>query len=81
MEALRNQIDDLDIEIIKLLDKRIEICKKVGEFKKQNNIPITHSKREDEIVNRLSTISELSKDEIASLYEIIFRISKSKQKI
>ena len=76
---LRQKIDNIDLEIIKLLDQRMQICKEVGIYKKENNIKLTHSGREDEIINNLSKCSSLTKDEVSSLYEIIFKISKSKQ--
>ncbi len=82
MEALinlRNQIDELDDKIIKLIDERMNVCKNVGKVKKDNNIGLTHSNRENEIINRLSIKSNLNKDEIESIYKNIFNVSKSKQ--
>lgn len=82
LEYLRQEINNIDDQIIKLFDQRMDLCKKVGVFKKSNNIEITHSNREDEIINRLSTKldnNNLTKDDIRKLYEIIFKISKSKQ--
>ena len=82
LEYLRQEINNIDDQIIKLFDQRMDLCKKVGVFKKSNNIKITHSNREEEIINRLSTtidINNLTKDDIRKLYEIIFKISKSKQ--
>lgn len=84
---LRNKIDLLDIDLIKLLNQRMLICQKIGILKKENNIPLIHSNRENEIIDKLflsqsfqSENNNLSKKEIANLYEIIFNISKSKQK-
>ena len=83
LEYLRQEINNIDDQIIKLFDQRMNLCKKVGIFKKNNNVEITHSNREDEIINRLSNqveIENLNRDDIRELYEIIFKISKSKQK-
>ena len=79
---LRNKIDLLDIDLIKLLNQRMLICQKIGILKKENNIPLIHSNRENEIIDKLfqSENNNLSKKEITNLYEIIFNISKSKQK-
>jgi chorismate mutase/prephenate dehydratase len=80
---LRNKIDKIDTEIVRLLDERMQVCHQVGEFKKCNNVPLTHTNREEQIVDRLSASSDLkslTKNEIISFYEIIFKISKSKQK-
>ena len=82
IETLRKQIDILDYQIVKLLDERMQICYKVGEIKKTNNIVLTHPTREKNILNRLSNskdLSILSKEDIINLYKLIFMISKSKQ--
>jgi chorismate mutase len=80
---LRNKIDDIDTEIVRLLDERLLVCNEVGQFKKCNNVPLTHTDRENQIIDRLSNLADLktlSRSEISSLYEIIFKISKIKQK-
>jgi chorismate mutase len=80
---LRNKIDDIDTAIIRLLDERLLVCNEVGQFKKCNNVPLTHTDRENQIIDRLSNLADLktlSRSEISSLYEIIFKISKIKQK-
>tara|TARA_B100001093_G_C26624036_1_gene925955 strand:- start:534 stop:782 length:249 start_codon:yes stop_codon:yes gene_type:complete len=79
LNNLRQKIDNIDLEIIRLLDQRMEVCKEVGVFKKENNLQITHANRELEIISNLSKCSSFTKDEVTSLYEIIFKISKSKQ--
>ena len=35
LDDLRNQIDTLDNELLELLNQRMEVVKKVGEFKQQ----------------------------------------------
>jgi chorismate mutase len=38
LENYRKNIDELDKNLIEILAKRFEIVKKVGEYKKENNI-------------------------------------------
>ena len=45
LEQLRNQIDEVDQQIIDLLALRFELVKKVWERKKQNNIAPLQPKR------------------------------------
>ncbi len=45
LENLRKQIDAIDEQIVSLLAKRMEIVKKVGLLKKQQNIPALDSVR------------------------------------
>ena len=39
IENLRKQIDEIDELIINLLAKRMDVVKKIGQLKKQHNIP------------------------------------------
>lgn len=49
IKVLRNQIDVLDDDLMKLLSKRFKIVREIGKYKKENNIPIVQSSRFDEI--------------------------------
>ncbi len=69
----RNAIDYIDSNILKLLDKRMELSKDVGLHKIKNDLPIENYVRENEI---LSKIDESYKN----IYKEIFKISKTIQK-
>ncbi|MDO8609375.1 MAG: chorismate mutase [bacterium] len=47
---LRKQVDKIDNDIISLIAKRMDIVKKIGAYKKQNNIPLLDSKRWEEVI-------------------------------
>lgn len=49
MKVLRNQIDVIDHDLMRLLSKRFSICREIGKYKKENNMPIVQSKRYEEI--------------------------------
>ena len=49
----RNEINKIDDQIINLLKERMLISKKIGDFKKENNIPVLNSNRESEVLNRI----------------------------
>ncbi len=49
LAALRKKIDGIDVSIVELLDKRAEIVKIIGEYKKNHNIPIYQPEREKEV--------------------------------
>lgn len=80
LEELRNKIDAIDDEILKLFLKRMEIASKVADYKKENNISTLQKGREREIFKR---ISELSGTEMADYSRILFStlmdLSKSYQ--
>ena len=60
LEILRTKLDDIDLEIIKLYEERMEIVKKVINFKINNNLPILDSSRESKMLeNNLQKINNL----------------------
>ena len=50
LESLRDQIDEIDELIITLLGKRMQMVKKVGQFKKENNLPSLDNQRWEKII-------------------------------
>ena len=58
LQQLRIQIDQIDEEILKLLNKRAELAKKVGEIKKEHKLPIYVPSREQAIFQRLEELNK-----------------------
>lgn len=52
LAELREQIDQLDTHIIKLIGDRMKIAEKIGEYKRDNNVTILQVSRWDEIVQK-----------------------------
>jgi chorismate mutase len=50
LKDLRKQIDKIDESIVSLLVKRMEVVKKVGQYKKENNLPPLDNSRWLEII-------------------------------
>jgi len=46
LDELRKEINTIDEQIMDLFKQRMSVSKKIGEFKKQNNLAILDSKRE-----------------------------------
>ena len=53
LENLREQIDNLDEEMISLIANRMKIAKEIGEIKKKGQITVLQSTRYNEILTRL----------------------------
>lgn len=51
LSDLRNQIDELDDQLLELLAKRMRISCEIGTFKKENNMTVVQTARYDEILN------------------------------
>ena len=82
LSKLRKEIEKLDIELFSLIFKRVGLAKKIGNVKFENNIEITNLNREKTLINLISDLYSncLGRDEIESIYEILFKISKERQK-
>ncbi|RYZ28423.1 MAG: 3-deoxy-7-phosphoheptulonate synthase [Chitinophagaceae bacterium] len=52
LEKMRQQINQLDDELMQLLGQRMKIADKIGQYKKENNITILQTKRWNEILDR-----------------------------
>lgn len=50
LQNYRNQIDQIDAELIELLAERFEVVKKVWEYKKLNNLPPLQTGRWQEVL-------------------------------
>ncbi|NGX49676.1 MAG: hypothetical protein K940chlam5_01275 [Candidatus Anoxychlamydiales bacterium] len=70
LENLRNQIDEIDNQIIPLLEKRLKLAKEIKKYKKE----ITDFNREKNILDKIK--SEYIKD----IYKTIFKNSKELQR-
>jgi chorismate mutase len=50
LEELRHEIDKYDDKLMELFEHRMAVARKIGEYKKQNNITILQTSRWDEIL-------------------------------
>ena len=80
LEEQRNKIDRIDDEIARLLAERLSVVDEVAMKKKEKNLPILNSDREQEILSRLTKDQE---DEISVytkiLFNTIFDLSRLRQ--
>lgn len=64
IEKYRKEIADIDSQIIRLANSRLRIAEKIGEIKRQRNLPVTNLRVEAEVVNRSVTLAkEIGLDE------------------
>jgi chorismate mutase/prephenate dehydrogenase len=53
LQTLRKRVNAVDEQIIKALSERVEICRQIGEVKKQQSLPIHDESRENEVYIRV----------------------------
>lgn len=80
LSELRDQIDHIDNELVRLFAQRMEMSAQVADYKKANNLPIYVPSREREI---LQNVAEKAGPEMANytrvLYSMLFELSRSYQ--
>ena len=80
LEKARLIINEVDKKMLDLFLKRMDAAKMVGEFKKENNLPIFDAKREKEIIDRqLKNVPDELKDEYLKFYTSLITVSKEYQ--
>jgi chorismate mutase len=79
LQALRGKLDVLDEEMMGILSKRFEVCKKVWKHKKEKNLPINDSGREAEVIKSKVEKSYLHPPFVEKLFSSIFEESKRLQ--
>ena len=78
LELLREEIDDLDHQLINVLGRRMEIAEKIGQYKKENDITILQSSRWSEIIEDRVAYAEgkhISRDIITEILQMVHKES------
>lgn len=80
--AARGKIDRLDDQIAFLLLSRLKWVRKIGEEKKNLDLPVLDGKREELILARLASFceDELERVYLSEIYRSIMKVSKSIQR-
>ena len=80
LQELRTEIDRIDDQLVKLFAERMEIAAKIGDYKKQRNLPVFVPARERE---KLQDVAEKAGPEmeeyIRELYTTLFSLSRNYQ--
>ena len=80
IDVLREKIDQIDDELVRLFVERMDVAKQIAEYKKENNLPIYVPAREREKLRDVASKAGNEMDDyIRSLYSMIFEISRSYQ--
>lgn len=78
LEALRQQIDRIDNYMLEIMAERMDIARKIGEFKRDNGITILQTNRWDEIINdrvEKAAKKELTRDFVIEMMDAIHQES------
>lgn len=78
----RTEINNIDEEIVHLLEKRFNIVIKIGQYKKENNIPVYDEEREKAVIKNCISylINKGYSKGIEDIYRQIMNSSKELEK-
>ncbi len=78
----RKKVDAVDDQILRLLQQRIELSKKIGQVKRQSSLPIHDQRRESRILNRVRGVGRrigFDPHELEAVYRRILTVSRQVQ--
>lgn len=81
MKKLREKIDKIDSQILKLYEERMGVCEEIGQYKKDNGLPAYDEERENQKLD--DVLSSISKkkyaDGAAQLFLTLMQVSTEMQ--
>ena len=82
LKDLRDQIDELDEQLVRILARRFVLVKQIKVAKKTEGLPVLDKKREKFILQKLKTLSHkhgISYRILKKVFSVIFKESKALQ--
>lgn len=80
LETLRQEIDSIDVQIFDLFEQRIAVAKKIGAYKKENELAVLDFSREDAKREQVkATISSNLEPYALELLEVLMNAAKAVQ--
>ncbi len=82
LETLRQQIDEIDVGLVRLLAERRRVVERVASLKRANNLPIYHPAREEDLISlrrEQARHEGLDPDMVEELFRRVVRSSRVSQ--
>ena len=80
LQEIRGKLDAIDNQLIDLFSQRMNLVKDVAAYKQEKNLPVLDTKREREIINRVSLMAGEDLEHYAKLvYQTLFSVSRAYQ--
>ncbi len=82
LDTLRQQIDQIDHELVRLFERRMAVTEQVGQYKQQNHIPVLDNRRQRQVLSdKAALLSDPAlKSDVIMLYETIMGMSRRQQR-
>lgn len=81
LEFLRKRIDAIDQKIVRLLEERMALSRRVGEYKSAHDLPILDSEREKAVIQSRAEmlVNKEMEGVVTEIFEHIMRLSREYQ--
>ncbi len=79
IELLRREIDGIDRGILKLLEERVKVARKIGGIKRKEDMEIEDVEREEEILRGILDSTDLDRGFIEELFKKIIGYCKNEE--
>lgn len=76
---LRNEINQIDDQIITLLEERFIITNEIGKVKKKEKLNVVDQTRETIIIKKIDIMTKNNTEVIQEIYQYIMKKSKEQQ--
>lgn len=81
LKELRNEIDHIDRQVVELFRQRMDVTRRVGEYKAARGIPVLDQTREREVLrNKGELAGEELRPAVITLYQTIMSLSRRQQR-
>ena len=79
LSEIRNQIDTIDDQLLKLFLQRMELAEEVAAYKNEHHLPILNKQREREILAKVQAAAGDKEHYAYHLYSTLFELARSRQ--
>lgn len=81
LHELRQELDQLDREIVALFEKRMAISRQVAQYKLAHDLPVLDQSRENQVIaSREAMLSDASlAPSLRALFDVILTLSRQEQ--
>ncbi|MBP3937921.1 MAG: chorismate mutase [Clostridia bacterium] len=81
MNNLRNEIDSIDDELVRLFERRMNVAAEIAEYKRANGLAVSDRGRERQVINKVtSKVAPHFSNYTRVLYQTMFDVSCSYQR-
>ena len=72
LEAYRQKINSVDRQLVELIQQRAQIVAEIGDLKREANIPVTDSNREQQVIAKAQELAKdgpMPKEAVGRIYQ------------